>query len=806
MKIEKTTTGLIIREPTDDIKRKCLQYFSLNKPTREFFIYSGNDIDNKPIFGKDRDVLYVSSGFMKINDPIIKKAFNKVSEIKPKIGKTIKVDIDMKPRSRLQKDCIDKLINTNSEKITVELRPGTGKRQPYSSMIPTPTPNGYTRMGDLVVGDYVFSRTGKPTKILGIYDEGIQDVYKVTFSDGRTVLCGPEHLWLTKTNDDVRYRVRSLKTMMVDYFTTCDEYENTRAFKYHIPLNEKVLYPKRDVPIDPLVLGYFIGKGDLTSKQLRISFKPQIISDIENRYDFKTIHMYNEPWVTFMDKNDKHILTSDFFKDIPSMINMSPSNMSIPDEYLYNDVDTRVSLLKGLIRSIPNHYNHISDGIIDITYHIKSKTLLRQMTLLLNSFGLVCETSIDCKRKCYLLTVDLSDDTVDHLTITNIEYSHREECRCILVDDPEHLYLTDNYIVTHNTFISLYSISNIGTKPLIIVPTTMLKNQWIESLTDMGIDKNNIATTIFDSINKDFCVVTISSLENALRDDWYGLMETIDKAQFGIRITDEAHLHLKGLMKLDAICNIKRNWYLSATLGRSDIAEDRILNRALLDADRFVGNSIYDEYQHQYVKIYLQDIHYHPSAKLCDTHFKYGTKGLVRSTYYNMLMHYRGGKPFIANIITMIKRAKSMVSYGKILILVPLISTIEVVLETIEKDSFFNKLTCAGVDGSMSLSDKREALECDIIISTSMSMGVGVDISDLSTVINFDQYASPIITEQIVGRLRTRKDDKNTHYFDICDHVKYAKTIANWGRKRRMLLPYFPGVMSEIKRLPTIRV
>ena len=83
--------------------------------------------------------------------------------------------------------------------------------------------------------------------------------------------------------------------------------------------------------------------------------------------------MYNEPWVTFMDKNDKHILTSDFFKDIPSMINMSPSNMSIPDEYLYNDVDTRVSLLKGLIRSIPSHYNHISDGIIDITYHIKSK-------------------------------------------------------------------------------------------------------------------------------------------------------------------------------------------------------------------------------------------------------------------------------------------------------------------------------------------------------------------------------------------------------------------------------------------------
>lgn len=756
MKIEKTTTGLIIREPTEDIKRKCLQYFSLNKPTREFFIYSGNDIDNKPVFGKDRDVLYISSGFMKINDPVIRKAFNKVSEIKPRIGKTIKVDIDMKPRSTLQKDCIHKLINTNNEKITVELRPGTGKRQPYSSMIPTPTPNGYTRMGDLIVGDYVFSRTGKPTKVLGIYDEGIQDVYKVTFNDGRTVLCGPEHLWLTNTNDDETYRVRSLEHMMKDYFITCDEYENTRAFKYHIPLNEKVMYPKRDVPIEPLGLGCFIGKEDLTA-----------------------------------------------------MINSCISNASIPDEYLFNDIETRVSLLKGLIRSIPNKYQYIDENnnTLEVTYYIKSETLLKQMKSLLNSFGLVCETNVDGERKCYSLTIELREDIVnDHLTITNIEYSHREECRCILVDNPEHLYLTDDYIVTHNTFISLYSISNIGTKPLIVVPTTMLKNQWIESLTDMGIDENNIATTIFDSIDKDFCVVTISSLENALRDDWYGLMETIDKAQFGIRITDESHLHLKGLMKLDAICNIKRNWYLSATLGRSDVAEDKILNRALLDADRFVGNSVYDEYQHQYVRIYLQDIHYHPSAKLCNTHFKYGTKGLIRSTYYNMLMNYRNGKPFIMNIIMMIKRAKAMVPYGKILILVPLIRTIEAVLETIEKDSFFNKLTCVGVDGSMSLSDKRKALECDIIISTSMSMGVGVDIPDLSTVINFDQYASPIITEQIVGRLRTRKDDKDTHYFDICDHVKYAKTIANWGRKRRMLLPYFPGVMSEIKQLPTIRV
>ena len=43
MTIIKTATGLIIKEPTIEIKRKILQYFSLSRPTREYFIYSGND-------------------------------------------------------------------------------------------------------------------------------------------------------------------------------------------------------------------------------------------------------------------------------------------------------------------------------------------------------------------------------------------------------------------------------------------------------------------------------------------------------------------------------------------------------------------------------------------------------------------------------------------------------------------------------------------------------------------------------------------------------------------------------------------
>jgi hypothetical protein len=168
-----------------------------------------------------------------------------------------------------------------------------------------------------------------------------------------------------------------------------------------------------------------------------------------------------------------------------------------------------------------------------------------------------------------------------------------------------------------------------------------------------------------------------------------------------------------------------------------------------------------------------------------------------------MLMQYRNGEPFIRNIITLMKRAKSIIDYdGKILLLVPLISIIQRVIKVMENDPFFSKYTFAAVDGSMPLAQRREAMESDFILSTSLSMGTGVDVSNLGVVVNFDQYSSSIIGEQIFGRLRDR--GKETYYIDICDIVKQAKMLQKWGQKRRILIPYYPGAKRDMKRFPTI--
>ena len=362
--------------------------------------------------------------------------------------------------------------------------------------------------------------------------------------------------------------------------------------------------------------------------------------------------------------------------------------------------------------------------------------------------------------------------------------------------------------VRGKTFIALYSISKLGLKPLIVAPTTLLKSQWTDEFINEGIPKEDITNNIYEAPSHKFCVVTITSLENAMRDDWNGLMKVIKQADFGIKIIDEAHLHLKGILKFDAICNIKRNWYLSATLGRSDEMEDRILNRSLLDAQRFVGSKKYEEYQNEYINVYFQDCYYNPSAALCEEYFRYGTKGLVRTTYYNMLMHYKDGIPFISNILTTVKRMRALIppelQDKKTLILIPMLKIIDRLMEVMKQDPYFDDVYIVAVNGKLKISEKKAALEDGgIILSTSMSIGTGIDIANLVLVVDFDSYGSSILAEQKTGRLRWRK--YICYYVDVKDVVKYAKSLSTWANNRRSLYPYLPGIVKQFKQLPDLR-
>ena len=75
------------------------------------------------------------------------------------------------------------------------------------------TPNGWTTMGKINVGDYVIGRDGKPTKVTAVFPKGKKLVYKINTTENTSTECCEDHLWVTKTFEDKkRSRVGSTKT------------------------------------------------------------------------------------------------------------------------------------------------------------------------------------------------------------------------------------------------------------------------------------------------------------------------------------------------------------------------------------------------------------------------------------------------------------------------------------------------------------------------------------------------------------------------------------------------------------------
>src|SRR5690606_12657874 len=77
--------------------------------------------------------------------------------------------------------------------IIVAGRPSMGKAQPLDARVRTPS--GWATMGELAVGDALASVDGAPSIVTGVFPQGERQIWRVTFSDGRSAECCDEHLW-----------------------------------------------------------------------------------------------------------------------------------------------------------------------------------------------------------------------------------------------------------------------------------------------------------------------------------------------------------------------------------------------------------------------------------------------------------------------------------------------------------------------------------------------------------------------------------------------------------------------------------
>lgn len=363
---------------------------------------------------------------------------------------------------------------------------GSGKAQPNSTLIPTK--NGYIKLGNIKVGDFILDRFGNETQVLAVYPQGLKENYKISFSDGRVAYCNNEHLWSCYTSKG------KLKNFTVQEMIDNGLQTKSGEWRYKIPVSAPVEYSKKQFEIDPYVIGAFLGDGCCKESSLTISSADEeLVSEIARligAIEYEKAGKFNYKW-KFYSKEKTGIKgiktrfqTADFFKKYSSNLIQLAQNKSIPEEYKFGSIQQRYSLIQGLMDT---------DGTIDnaqkgrTSFTSTSIKLITDLQEICWSLGMSASISEDRREEkytgkvCYRLIISCKKEDKPNLfrlkrkkdiaikyannniksihsnklTIKSIEkMPHLEEMTCILVDNEEHLYLTEQYIVTHNTYLA----------------------------------------------------------------------------------------------------------------------------------------------------------------------------------------------------------------------------------------------------------------------------------------------------------------------------------------------------------------
>lgn len=345
---------------------------------------------------------------------------------------------------------------------------GKGKMLPNSTIVYTP--NGYKIWKDIHPGDYLYGDNGKPTKVLEEFNHKSKPIYKLTLKDGRIAYAGLEHLWTIKYGNklltvDTQWIIENGFGKRI-IKGKCHKPIECRAF---LPINKAIEIPYKEVSIDPYLLGLILGDGCLgyaNSKGVLFSSTVKDQKTYEKLLNTK-IREYKDNNCFIEDTDIKNKLIE------LCLYKTKSDNKFIPDIYKYNSKEVRLEVLKGLMDTDGSAF---SSGI---EYISKSKQLAEDVLWLGRSLGIrgtltskfvkykdeikeyfrvrfiTTKTIFKLPRKIEKIKQRNSNylkNQENYVAITSIEYSHNEDAKCVIVDNDSHLFLMNDFIVTHNSF------------------------------------------------------------------------------------------------------------------------------------------------------------------------------------------------------------------------------------------------------------------------------------------------------------------------------------------------------------------
>jgi replicative DNA helicase len=375
-----------------------------------------------------------------------------------------------------------------SDFIIIAGRPSMGKAQPLDARVKTLT--GWKRMGDLRLGDELASMDGHRSRVSGIFPQGPKEIFRVTFSDGRSAECTADHLWEVDFRGWSRPRVLSTRRVR--------EMLRRRRYQHRlwIAMPSGQFGHLDSLPIDPWLLGALLGDARLSGTSLMFSTSaPEMLERIRARtsplcavraaggYDWRVVqspgaHRHGGAGVV-----GNGLVKA--LRDL-GLWGIGSEAKFIPEVYLTACRAARLELLSGLMDT---------DGWVErwggTRFRSVSERLASDVATLVRSLGGWC--SVGTKQTTYAyggarkvgrpaFVCNIRHPDPKALfglssrrggafpaprprwrpVFVAIEQVRTAEAQCISVTHPSGLYVTDDYVVTHNTAFALNIAQYVG--------------------------------------------------------------------------------------------------------------------------------------------------------------------------------------------------------------------------------------------------------------------------------------------------------------------------------------------------------
>lgn len=356
---------------------------------------------------------------------------------------------------------------------------GTGKAQPlYSKIL---TDKGWVTMGEISVGDIVRSIHGW-TEVTGVFPQGKKEIVRFHFKDGGSIDACVDHLWTVDSNAGSNGKTSKKVRSTLTSSEIIEILDSKTGGNIGIPRISPIELQEKDYVLDPYIVGVLLGDGCLRGTTLSITSKDgEVLAELDRLLpEGCSLSKWNSSDISFgivdinSAKNHSNVVRSQLLKY--GLLGKLSHEKFVPSDYKVGSISQRYALLRGLMDtdgtiskngsvSFCTTSEQLALDVREVVLSLGGKASISESTKCFTHNGIKKQgrnafiVSINVEDKSKLFTIKRKLDRVCKTQIPQLsrlfssyELIGKEDCQCIMVKDESHLYVSDDYILTHNTY------------------------------------------------------------------------------------------------------------------------------------------------------------------------------------------------------------------------------------------------------------------------------------------------------------------------------------------------------------------